>query len=352
MERAEILSLLSSIKEKIDAAKDMKELIEVKNSELGKKSKFMSEALESLNQLIRIAPVEEKKALGAFINEVKNDVLSHYENKERVLREEQEKASLLAEQIDISLPGENFYKGHKNPLYPIRDEIISFFTDLGYDVYSGPEIENDHYNFELLNTPKDHPARDMQDSFYIDERTLLRTHTSPVQARTMLKHPNTPVKMIAPGKTFRRDDDDLTHSHQFMQIECLVVDEGINLAHLKSTLEKFMHKIFGPKRTIKFVPSYFPFTEPSFEVNVSCAHCHGKGCNMCKGTGFIEVLGAGMVHPNVLRMCGYDEHRFSGFAFGVGVERLAMLRYGIDDIRRFYQNDVRFLKQFQEEYRK
>lgn len=352
MELKEIEALVSKIKRDIECCDCLKDLVDVKNEQLGKKSTFFSVALEGLNQMIRSAPVEEKKKLGALINKFKSDVLDCYNKKEIILKEELELEKLKEEEIDISLPGNDYSAGSKNPLFVIRDEIIKFFTSLGYDVYAGPEVENDHFNFELLNTPKDHPARDMQDSFYIDERTLLRTHTSPVQARTMLKNPNTPIKMIAPGKTYRRDDDDLTHSHQFMQIECLVVDEGINLAHLKSTLEKFMHHIFGTKRTIKFVPSYFPFTEPSFEVNVSCANCHGKGCNMCKGTGYIEVLGAGMVHPNVLRMCGYDDKRFSGFAFGVGVERLAMLRYGIDDIRRFYQNDVRFLKQFKEEFRK
>ena len=218
---------------------------------------------------------------------------------------------------------------------------------MGYTIKEGPEVELDHYNFELLNLPKDHPARDMQDSFYINENTLLRTQTSPIQVRTLEKaNGEGPIKIICPGKVFRRDDDDATHSHQFYQIEGLVVDKNITMGDLKGTLETLVKKMFGEKREIRFRSSFFPFTEPSVEVDVSCFNCDGKGCNICKGSGWIEILGAGMVHPNVLRMSGFDPEVYQGFAFGVGVERIAMLRYGISDIRHLYMNDKRVLKQF------
>ena len=253
---------------------------------------------------------------------------------------------LKNESIDISLPSSGPAIGGKNPFYHIVDEAIEIFRSMGFDIVEGPEVESDHYNFELLNLPQDHPARDMQDTFYVDPVTVLRTHTSPVQARTMEKSPNKPLKMICPGKTYRRDDDDMTHSHQFAQIEGLVIDENINLGNLKATLEMFLKRMFGEKRTVRFRSSYFPFTEPSVEVDVSCSECNGKGCSMCKHTGYIEILGAGMVHPNVLKMSGYDPEKYSGFAFGIGIERVAILRYGIDDIRKFYTNDLRFISQF------
>ena len=224
--------------------------------------------------------------------------------------------------------------------------MTDIFLGMGFEVADGPEVELDNYNFELLNIPKDHPARDMQDTFYISENELMRTHTSPVQARTMEAKQGKPIRIICPGKTYRRDDDDATHSHQFAQIEGLVIDKGINIGHLKATLELFAKKMFGEKREIRLRPSYFPFTEPSVEVDISCANCGGKGCPICKGTGYIEILGGGMVHPNVLKMNGYDPEEYSGFAFGIGIERVAMLRYGIDDIRKFYTDDVRFLHQF------
>jgi phenylalanyl-tRNA synthetase alpha chain len=220
------------------------------------------------------------------------------------------------------------------------------FVGLGYTIAEGPEVETDLYNFEMLNLPKDHPARDMQDSFYITEETLLRTHTSPVQARTMLEANGKPIRIICPGKVYRRDEDDATHSHQFMQIEGLVVDESISMADLKGTLEVFVKQLFGEAREIRLRPSFFPFTEPSVEVDISCFKCGGKGCNVCKGTGWIEILGGGMVHPHVLEMAGYDSSKVSGFAFGIGVERMAMLKHGVDDIRHFYTNDLRFIEQF------
>ena len=249
-------------------------------------------------------------------------------------------------EIDISLPSRDFAVGGKNPFHIIKDEMTEIFLGMGFEVKDGPEVESDLYNFELLNIPKDHPARDMQDTFYIDPNTLLRTHTSPVQARTMLEKKGQPIRMICPGKTYRRDDDDATHSHQFAQIEGLVVDKNINIGHLKATLELFAKKMFGESREIRLRSSYFPFTEPSVEVDITCASCGGKGCPVCKGTGYIEILGGGMVHPNVLKMNGYDPEVYSGFAFGIGIERVAMLRYGIDDIRKFYTDDIRFLHQF------
>ena len=228
------------------------------------------------------------------------------------------------------------------------EEIEDLFIGMGYQVVEGPEVELDHYNFEMMNLPKTHPARDMQDTFYIDSEVLLRTHTSPVQARTMEKHDFSqgPLKMISPGKVFRRDSDDATHSHQFHQIEGLVVDKHVTMADLKGTLQAFARTLFGAEREIRLRPSYFPFTEPSVEVDVSCFKCGGDGCNVCKHTGWIEILGAGMVHPNVLEMAGIDSSVYSGFAFGLGPDRVAMLKYNIDDIRHFYQNDLRFLSQF------
>ena len=271
------------------------------------------------------------------------------EAKRKALEERKIEKQLEEETIDISLPGKEMKKGAKNPFYKIQDEIIDIFASMGYEIVEGPEVESDHYNFELMNIPHDHPARDMQDSFYIDENTLMRTHTSPVQARVMEQKKGQPIRIICPGKTYRRDDDDATHSHQFAQIEGLVVDKDINLGHLKATLELFLKKMYGEKREIRLRSSYFPFTEPSVEVDISCYECGGKGCSVCKGSGWIEILGGGMVHPNVLRMSGYDPDVYQGFAFGIGIERVAMLRYGIDDIRRFYQDDVRFLHQFKKD---
>jgi phenylalanyl-tRNA synthetase alpha chain len=277
---------------------------------------------------------------------VKTAIANAIEEKMNALKAKILEEKLKRETIDISLPGRESTVGARNPFYIVQDEMKEIFLGMGFDVADGPEIESDLFNFELLNIPKDHPARDMQDTFYIDENTLLRTHTSPVQARTMKKMEGKPIRIICPGKTYRRDDDDATHSHQFAQIEGLVIDKDINIGHLKATLELFAKKMFGEKREIRLRSSYFPFTEPSVEVDITCANCGGKGCNMCKGTGYIEILGGGMVHPNVLKMNGYDPEQYSGFAFGIGIERVAILRYGIDDIRKFYQNDVRFLKQF------
>ena len=333
--------ILSEALEMIKNAKTSEDIANIKNAFLSKKSELMS----MFSLLGKLSP-EERKDAGKLINDTKVEITDALELKQKEIEERELKEKLLKEEIDISLPSRDFAVGGKNPFHIIKDEMTEIFLGMGFEVKDGPEVESDLYNFELLNIPKDHPARDMQDTFYIDPNTLLRTHTSPVQARTMLEKKGQPIRMICPGKTYRRDDDDATHSHQFAQIEGLVVDKNINIGHLKATLELFAKKMFGESREIRLRSSYFPFTEPSVEVDISCINCGGKGCNMCKGTGWIEILGGGMVHPNVLKMNGYDPEEYSGFAFGVGIERVAMLRYGIDDIRKFYTNDVRFLHQF------
>ena len=297
-------------------------------------------------QLFKTLTKEEKIELGKTVNKVKTFIEKKVKSKQEELENQKMIETLERDKIDITLPGSNLLTGAKNPFYLILDEMISIFTSMGFSVVEGSEVESDKYNFELLNIPKDHPARDMQDTFYISENLLMRTHTSPAQAHELEQNKNKPLMIISPGKTYRRDDDDMTHSHQFAQVEGLVVGENITLGNLKATLELFVKKMFGEKREIRLRSSYFPFTEPSVEVDVSCAECNGKGCPVCKGTGYIEVLGAGMVHPNVLRMAGYDSNKFSGFAFGIGIERVAMLRYDINDIRKLYTNDIRFLNQF------
>lgn len=329
--------------EKITAASNLKELNDIRVAYLGKKGPIT----EVLRGMGKLSP-EERPKMGALANEVRETIAAKMEEKQALLEEEAIQAQLAAETIDVTLPARQVRRGNSHPLTRIVEEIEDIFIGMGYSIAEGPEVESDYYNFEALNLPKGHPARDMQDSFYIaDESILMRTHTSPVQARTMEKQKGQgPVKIICPGKVYRRDNDDATHSHQFMQIEGLVVDENITMSDLKGTLEVFLKKVFGQDREIRLRPSFFPFTEPSVEVDISCKICHGDGCNVCKQTGWIEVLGAGVVHPNVLEMSGFDSKKYSGFAFGIGVERIAMLKYGIDDIRHFYTNDVRFLKQF------
>ena len=313
----------------------------IRNQFLSKKSELMS----LMSTLGNLSP-EERKIVGQELNLAKGKIAEALDAKQKEIAKKELDEKLKKEEIDISLPGNTYQVGGRNPFHIIIDEMTEIFTGMGFEVADGPEVEDDLHNFELLNIPKDHPARDMQDTFYISDNILLRTHTSPVQARTMEAKEGKPVRIICPGKTYRRDDDDATHSHQFAQIEGLVIDKDINIGHLKATLELFAKKMFGEKREIRLRSSYFPFTEPSVEVDITCANCGGKGCNMCKGTGYIEILGGGMVHPNVLKMNGYDPDVYSGFAFGIGIERVAILRYGIDDIRKFYNNDVRFLHQF------
>ncbi|HHT66725.1 MAG TPA: phenylalanine--tRNA ligase subunit alpha [Erysipelotrichaceae bacterium] len=341
MEKGTVLLLEKTALKQIEEAKSTEALNNVKNTYLSKKSE-----LSTLTSQIGSLPVEQKKECGQLINSVRQAITQAIEEKMVLLKNQELEEKLEKETIDISLPGKDSNLGSRNPFYVIQDEMVEIFLGMGFEIADGPEVETDLFNFELLNIPKDHPARDMQDTFYINENELLRTHTSPVQARAMKAKKGSPIRMICPGKTYRRDNDDATHSHQFAQIEGLVIDKDINLGHLKATLELFVKKMFGEKREIRLRSSYFPFTEPSVEVDITCANCNGKGCAMCKGTGFIEILGAGMVHPNVLKMNGYDPNQYSGFAFGVGIERLAILRYDIDDIRKIYQNDVRFLQQF------
>lgn len=337
----ELESLHQQALSEIESSSDLETLNNVRNTYLSKKSPLMA-MMSKMKEL----QGEEKISFGQKINSIKNKLTLKLEEKRTLLEEAKLQQKLQDEVIDITLPGVNYDMGGKNPFRIIEDEMIDIFTSMGYEIAEGPEVELDLFNFELLNIPHDHPARDMQDSFYIDENTLMRTHTSPVQARTMKAKAGQPIKIICPGKVYRRDDDDATHSHQFAQIEGLVIDKNINLGNLKATLELFLKKMYGEKREVRLRSSYFPFTEPSVEVDISCYECGGKGCSVCKGTGWIEILGGGMVHPNVLRMSGYDPEEYQGFAFGIGIERVAMLRYGIEDIRRFYQNDVRFLKQF------
>lgn len=325
----------------INAAINAKELEEVRVKYLGKKGKLTA----ILRGMGALTP-EERPIIGSKVNEVRDELEKMIKSREDEFAKIELDKKLNEEKIDITLPSTKVKRGSKHPLNRIIEEVEDLFVSMGYDVVTGPELETDEYCFERLNLPKGHPARDMQDSFYITSEYLLRTQTSAVQARTMMDNKEkTPIRVICPGKTYRRDDD-ATHSHQFSQVEGLVIDKGISLADLKGTLEVFVRKMLGENLELRFRPSYFPFTEPSYEVDVSCFKCGGKGCNLCKQTGWIEVLGSGMVHPNVLKMNGYDPDEYTGFAFGTGLDRLAMFKYGITDIRLLYQNDVRFLKQF------
>ena len=337
----EVAMIKAKILKEAEAINDQNSLRTFQEVHLSKKSE-----LNALMSHIKELDGADKAKFGQLMNEARTAITEAYQKKAEEINAKALSEKLAKEQIDITLPGMNEEVGGINPYYLIQDEIIDTFVSMGYEVKEGPDVESDEYNFQRMNIPENHPAREMQDSFYIDPRTLLRTHTSPEQAHAMDEKGGKPLMMICPGKCFRRDDDDVTHSHQFGQIEGLVVGKGITLANLKATLELFVKKMFGEKREVRFRGSYFPFTEPSVEVDISCMNCGGKGCPTCKGTGFIEILGAGMVHPNVLKMSGYDPEVYSGFAFGVGVERVAMLRYGVDDIRKFYQDDLRFIQQF------
>ena len=329
-------------KKHILVVKNLHALNETKAKYLGKKGSF-SEIMKLMKEL----PSEERPKFGQMTNEAKQVILTYIEEQRSLIEEHLVNEQLKTEKIDVTMPGKAFKVGNLHLLTQIQEELEDLFIGMGYSIMEGPEIEIDEYNFEKLNLPKDHPARGMHDTFYITEETLLRTHTSPVQIRTMLSNVNKdPIKIICPGKVFRRDDDDATHSHQFMQFEGLVVDTNTTMADLKGTLLAAAKKLFGEKREIRLRPSYFPFTEPSVEVDVSCHNCNKKGCNVCKGTGWIEILGAGMVNDNVLEASGYDSKKYQGFAFGMGVERIAMLKYGLNDIRAFYTNDIRFNKQF------
>lgn len=319
------------------------DLNEVKAKYLGKKG-----IINELTKTIKDLPNEEKKSFGSKLNELKQEADTLISKKRKKIEDAILNKKLESESIDITLPSVNIKVGAPHITEKIVEEMEELLMSMGYDVVDGPEIEKDEYNFEMLNLPKGHPARDAQDTFYVKgEELLLRSQTSPVQIRTMLAGGGKePIRMICPGKTYRRDNDDATHSHQFMQLEGLLVDKNVSLSDLKGTFDVIAKKLFGEDCETRFRPSYYPFTEPSVEMDVTCHSCKGKGCNICKNTGFITVSGAGMVHPNVLKNCGYDPKQWQGFAFGFGLERLAMIKYGIDDLRVLYTNDLREIKTF------
>lgn len=327
----------------IEQASNLDELETIRVDYFGRKGQITN-AMKGMSQLSN----EEKPLIGKLSNEVRNDITLRLEEKQAQFESELLNIRMKEEALDVTLQGRKLPKGSSHILTQVREEIEDLFLGMGYMVIDGPEVEQDDYNFKRMNLPEDHPARDMQDTFYIGHNLLMRTHTSPVQARVMDVHnfDEGPLKMISPGKVYRRDNDDATHSHQFQQIEGLVVDHHISLSDLKGTLSLFAKELFGEEREIRLRPSYFPFTEPSVEVDVSCFNCGGSGCRICKQSGWIEILGAGVVHPDVLEMSGIDSEQYSGFAFGMGIERVAMLKYGVNDIRDFYQNDQRFLTQF------
>ena len=340
----QIKKIKQTSEKEIADAKDLKVLEDLRVKYLGKKGELTA-VLRGMKDL---AP-EQRPVIGSLVNEVRDELEKQIREKEAKLKHELLNKKIESEKIDITLPSTKVRRGSLHPVTRIIEDMEDLFVSMGYDVVQGPELETDEFCFERLNLPKGHPARDMQDSFYITDEYLLRTQTSSVQARTMIANTEkTPIRMITCGKTYRREDD-ATHSHQFNQIEGLVIDKkerNVSLADLKGTLEVFVRKIIGANLDLRFRPSYFPFTEPSYEVDVTCFKCGGKGCNLCKQTGWIELLGAGMVHPNVLKMNGYNPDEFGGFAFGTGIDRLAMFRYGITDMRYLYTNDVRFLNQF------
>jgi phenylalanyl-tRNA synthetase alpha chain len=334
-----VRTIVEGAREEIERAATRRDLDEVRVKYLGKRG--------VLTQLLRALPglsPAERPVVGREANEAKAGIESELEARQTVLAGVERRARLAADRPDLTLPGRRVVPGGLHPLTQVHDEIVDVFTGMGFAVAEGPEVELDYYNFEALNIPKDHPARDMQDTFYVGGEILLRTHTSPVQIRTMERQ-KPPVRIICPGRVYRRDAD-ITHSPVFHQVEGLAVDRGISMGDLKGTLELFARELFGPDSRIRFRPSFFPFTEPSAEVDVLCFLCKGGGCRVCKASGWLEILGSGMVHPRILQTMGYDTEEVTGWAFGMGVERVAMLRYGIDDIRLFYENDLRFLSQF------
>jgi phenylalanyl-tRNA synthetase alpha chain len=335
---SEIRQLFRSEREKVKTLEDLEKL---RQQFLGKKG-----LVSGLFKELKNIPPEERKAFGQRINELREEIETFIRTKREEIKKAELERKLRSEKVDLSLPGEEILPlGSKHPLSATVEEIVEIFKQFGFTVEEGPEVEKEEYNFDMLNIPKEHPARDMQDTFYLNKKGyLLRTHTSPVQIRTMLKK-KPPIQMIAPGRVYRRDDDP-THSPMFFQVEGLVVNETVNFANMMYVLREFLRRFFEAELPVRFRPSYFPFTEPSVEVDIGCVICGGEGCRVCKNTGWLEVLGAGMVHPNVLEACGIDTEKYRGFAFGLGVDRFAMLKYGIDNIKLFYENDVRFLKQF------
>ncbi len=334
---AEIHAMMSEELDKLDG---MQALDSLRVRVLGKKGE-LTQLLRGMGQL---AP-DERPAAGQMINEARERLTAMLEEKQARLKAMEMENALRRETIDVTQPVALPEIGAEHPLSLVMNEMVDCFTGMGFELVEGPEVELDHFNFELLNIPKNHPARDAQDTFYVDDNIVLRTHTSPMQARTMLTR-KPPIRIICPGRVYRADEVDATHSPVFHQMEGLVIDEDVTMADLRGTLNAFAERIYGKGITTRFRPSFFPFTEPSTEVDLTCAACHGKGCRICKGTGWIEVLGGGMVNPRVLEMCGIDSRRYSGFAFGIGLERIAMQRYAIPDMRLLYEGDVRFLSQF------
>ncbi len=324
----------------LENAATLAELEDLRIQYLGKKGELTA-VMKGMGGL----SAEERPIIGQLANQVRSEIETALEEKKNALEAAAAGAKLAAETIDVTMPGKKPVKGKKHPLITVLDDLKDIFIGMGFSIAEGPEVELDYYNFEALNIPKDHPARDTQDTFYIDESVVMRTQTSPVQVRTM-EQQKPPIRIISPGRVYRSDAMDATHSPVFHQVEGLVIDKNITMADLKGTLEVFVKKLYGEDTRLRFRPHHFPFTEPSAEVDISCFNCGGEGCRICKGEGWIEILGCGMVHPKVLQNCGIDPEEYSGFAFGIGLERVAMFRYDIDDIRLFYENDVRFLEQF------
>lgn len=332
-----ILNNLTSALQNVNTQGDIEKL---RVKYLGKKGELTA----ILKQMGKLSP-EERPIMGQLANEVRAKIEKSIEEKSAKIKEQELKTKLAIEKIDVTLPGKQQKIGHKHPISIVLDEIQQIFIGMGFDIVYGPEVEYDYYNFEALNIPKNHPSRDTQDTFYVNDNIVLRTQTSPVQVRVM-QNQKPPIRIISPGRVYRSDTVDATHSPIFTQIEGLVVDKGITFSDLKGTLETFVKSLYGEDSVIRFRPHHFPFTEPSAEVDVQCFNCHGDGCSLCKGEGWIEILGCGMVHPTVLKNCGIDPEIYSGFALGMGLERVVMRRYNIDDLRLFYENDIRFLNQF------
>jgi len=337
--RDQLEKLKNEALDKIEQCQGLEELAQIQVEFLGRKG-----AITGLLRKTGSLPAEERPAFGKLANELKVEIQQALDAKRISYESDERERKLKSKSVDVTLPGIRPDLGHLHPITLVLGEVLRIFEGLGFEVATGPEVETDYYNFEALNFPKDHPTRDMQDTFFITDSVVLRTHTSPVQIRSMLAQ-QPPVRLVAPGKVFRRDDD-ISHSPMFYQVEGLVVDRHITLGDLKGVLEAFIHRLYGPETPLRFRPSFFPFTEPSAEVDIRCVICGGHGCRTCSHSGWLEILGSGMVHPNVFRAVGYDPEEYTGFAFGLGVDRLAMLKYGIDDIRLFYENRIGFLDQF------
>lgn len=337
--REKLKKLEESVLNELTSAKAKEKILEIKTRYLGRKGE-----LALLIRDVSKLPPEERPIIGDLANKIKTTLEEKVELLLSKIIDEEKSAKLMHEGIDVSLPGRHLPLGRFHPVTQVMDEIKEIFLEMGFTIADGPEIETDYYNFEALNIPKDHPARDMQDTFYVNNDLLLRTHTSPVQIRVMERQ-KPPLRVIAPGTVYRRDSD-ITHTPMFHQVEGFMVDEGITFGDLKGVLTVFLHKIFSKDLKLRFRPSFFPFTEPSAEVDIQCVMCKGKGCRVCKMSGWLEILGCGMIHPNVFKAVDYDYEKYSGFAFGLGIERIAMLKFGIDDIRLFFENDARFLRQF------